>query len=169
MVVLALAATAALLAGCSDATGELRGGQSLYVDPCPQDAGHTWTDLYGCYFGPSGKASCSALSECHGSKSNMLGNGGGFIVLGHTKESAYEGFTRYAVPPDAGPMPVQGATNVVMFLRTSAGGFMPCNGSVIAGTFTCNIDSTIPGNAYTFTPADMDRINTWINEGAQDN
>jgi hypothetical protein len=167
MVVLALAATAALLSGCSDATGQLRGGQILVVDPCPPDAGHTWTDLYGCYFGPSGKASCAAINECHGSVSDP---GAAFnFVCGHTKEACYQGVINFGAG-DAGPMPVPDAKLWSSFLRTpgQASGFMPCNVLALAGNIpTCSIDTA--GNSYTFSSDDMKRINAWIAEGAQDN
>lgn len=82
----------ALLCGC-DATGSEQGGQSLTPDPCDATkGGHTWTDLYTCYFGPTGKANCSAQSACHVSPNSSAAAISGF-VCGSTKESCWFGMT----------------------------------------------------------------------------
>jgi hypothetical protein len=179
MVVLAMAAAAALVpvlvpvmvTGCSDATGELKGGQSLVVDPCPADAGNTWTDLYQCYFGPSGRASCAGMSDCHTSSSNTIGAGGFFFVCGPTKDTCWDGFTSFLVDGDAGPMRTVGAGNTLQYLRApgSKVPIMPCNVTGQGnGVPTCNLLG-LAGNAYTFTQDDLNRINAWIMNGAQDN
>jgi hypothetical protein len=85
-----LAAT--LVCGC-DATGGEQGGQALAPDPCDAtNGGHTWTDLYTCYFGPTGKANCSAQGGCHTSLNTSAAVIAGF-VCGATKEDCWWGMT----------------------------------------------------------------------------
>jgi hypothetical protein len=175
MVVLAMAAAAAallpLLTACSDATGQLKGGQSIVIDSCPPDAGHTWSDLYQCYFGPSGRAACAGMSDCHTSASKVVGSGGLFFVCGLTKDTCWQGFTSTLVAGDAGPMPVKGAGNTLQYLRAPGSmiPIMPCNVTGQKdGVPTCNLTGAA-GNAYTFSKDDLDRINAWIADGAQDN
>jgi hypothetical protein len=80
----ALAAACTCACGC-DASGGEQGGQPIAADPCgsPQ-LGHTWTDLYTCYFGPTGKANCSAQSACHATLGYSGGIPGGGAVSGFT-------------------------------------------------------------------------------------
>ena len=116
-----LPALLALLAACAlgcDATGNVQGGQALLPDPCAAThGGHTWTDLYACYFGPTGKANCSAQSGCHVSPDGTVASISGF-VCGTTKESCWFGMTHpiYVLqgvePPtlcDAGAAAVDGS------------------------------------------------------------
>jgi hypothetical protein len=80
-------------AGC-DASGSVQGGQSLLPDPCAAtDGGHTWSDLYICYFGPQGKASCTAQGSCHGNASQTGASTSGF-VCGASKEACWRGMTQ---------------------------------------------------------------------------
>ena len=89
-VLLALVATCAC--GCN-ATGAEQGGQALAPDPCDATkGGHTWTDLYTCYFGPQGKANCSAQAGCHVSPNTYAATISGF-VCGATKEDCWFGMT----------------------------------------------------------------------------
>jgi hypothetical protein len=158
--------SAAVVSGCSDATGSLRGGTLLLVDQpnpsCAIDAGSTWTALYACYFGTSGVANCSTLTQCH-STAQAPGGAEGF-VCGSTQDACYQGFTHYlaTVGIDAGP--AENASAVVMALRTAgSGGTMPC-ASVVNGL--CNSSAS---NAYSFTADDVARINAWIDAGAPNN
>jgi hypothetical protein len=169
--VLAVAALGLAASGCSQATGEVQGGTPLAVETassevCGPDAGSTWTDLYSCYFGPNGVASCAALGECHVSSASA-GAADGFIC-GPTKGTCYTGFTTF--DSDAGP--VLGAKNVLVNLRSAAspGGLMPCNlfEEEFQGQSFPECSPTA-GRAYTFTEDDMARIEAWITEGAQDN
>jgi hypothetical protein len=112
-----LALAAACTSGC-DATGGEQGGQALAPDPCDAtDGGHTWTDLYTCYFGPVGKANCSAQAGCHVSPTSPATAYSGF-VCGATKEDCWFGMTHpiYVLqgvePPtacDAGAAAVDGS------------------------------------------------------------
>jgi hypothetical protein len=87
-----LALVAACACGC-DATGGEQGGQTLAPDPCasPQ-LGHAWTDLYTCYFGPTGKASCSAQSACHATQ-NGTGAISSAFVCGADKHACWFNMT----------------------------------------------------------------------------
>lgn len=91
-----LAVLAVLVAACAcgcDATGGEQGGQPLAPDPCDATkGGHTWTDLYTCYFGPQGKANCSAQAGCHVSVNSYAASISGF-VCGATKEDCWYGMT----------------------------------------------------------------------------
>jgi hypothetical protein len=90
-----LALVAACACGCN-ATGGEQGGQALAPDPCDaankDGGGHTWTDLYTCYFGPTGKANCSAQAGCHVSMNSVAATLSGF-VCGATKEDCWFGMT----------------------------------------------------------------------------
>jgi hypothetical protein len=94
-VVVALSVALASLgsSACDDATGAVRGGQPLHVDPCDAtDGGHTFTDLYTCYFGPTGKANCTAQAGCHVSLASAAAPISGF-VCGATKDECWFGMT----------------------------------------------------------------------------
>src|SRR5580700_6747273 len=88
--VLILASTSS--SGC-DATGSAQGGEALIPDPCAAThGGHTWTDLYTCYFGPTGKASCSAKAGCHVIANSTPASISAFIC-GASKEDCWFGMT----------------------------------------------------------------------------
>jgi hypothetical protein len=87
-----LALVAACACGC-DATGGEQGGQALAPDPCDATkGGHTWSDLYTCYFGPTGKANCSAQAGCHVNANSSAASLSAF-VCGATKEDCWYGMT----------------------------------------------------------------------------
>jgi len=89
---LALVAAGACAYGC-DATGGEQGGQALAPDPCDATkGGHTWTDLYTCYFGPAGKANCSAQAGCHVTANGVAATISGF-VCGASKQDCWFGMT----------------------------------------------------------------------------
>ena len=154
---------AAALSGCSSATPTVQGDQLLSVDPCAS-GGSTWTELYGCYFGPTGKASCSGLGWCHGSPSFQ---GGGAFLCGTSKDECYTAFTTF------------GAQSVVHgWLRPedpstcSLPCDMPCNPYPpyvpATGTLT-GCDPEDGGAMYTFTPEDFARLDDWLGKGAPNN
>jgi hypothetical protein len=147
---------------CSDASGVVRGGEALVVgppDPCA-DGGtsSTWTDLYTCYFGPTGKASCSAQGTCHGDSSQSGALTSGF-VCGTSKDACWQGMTQDTYCANAEPpcpiVPPGGSTTFKTtglyknLAKVSGGGNMPQNGS------------------YLFTDADLARIAQWISDGAK--
>jgi hypothetical protein len=87
-----LALVAACACGCN-ATGGEQGGQALAPDPCDATkGGHTWTDLYTCYFGPTGKANCSAQAGCHVTVNTVAASLSGF-VCGASREDCWFGMT----------------------------------------------------------------------------
>jgi hypothetical protein len=87
-----IALVAACACGC-DATGGEQGGQAFAPDPCDATkGGHTWTDLYTCYFGPTGKANCSAQSACHVNANSLAAGISGF-VCGNSKDDCWFGMT----------------------------------------------------------------------------
>jgi hypothetical protein len=92
---LALVAACACGYGC-DATGGEQGGQALAPDPCDaankNGGGHTWSDLYTCYFGPTGKANCSAQAGCHVTANSVAATISGF-VCGASKQDCWFGMT----------------------------------------------------------------------------
>ncbi|HEY8041650.1 MAG TPA: hypothetical protein VIF15_17715 [Polyangiaceae bacterium] len=155
----------ALASGCSDATGSARGAQALTDDACAATGGgHTWTDLYTCYFGPTGKASCSAQAFCH-SQPDGTGTQASFLC-GTSKESCFQGLSALASPVDilTGALRKNGGQATDNLL-----GNMPCNPSPLPdGKISCPAPPDV-GRAYTFTQDDLDRISAWIHEGAQDN
>jgi hypothetical protein len=168
--------------GCTDATGFVQGGQSL---TSAEGGAPTWTGLYADYFGPSGQASCTAQSSCHGAASELGAQTSGF-VCGATKESCWQGMTQgivdggffcpivciggdaggagcpqntsFACPTD----PTQQSLYTDLHKGQASGlNNMPCGGNLA----TCpSSEST-----YTFTSDDLARISTWIQQGAQDN
>ncbi len=88
-----LVGVASLGSSACDATGQVQGGQALHPDPCAAtDGGHTWTDLYTCYFGPTGKAGCAAQSQCHTNLASTAAPISGF-VCGDTKDGCWFGMT----------------------------------------------------------------------------
>jgi hypothetical protein len=175
-----IALLAALATGCSEATGSLKGGELLVVDPesnaaCAADAGATWPNLYACYFGPNGQATCAGQNACHGSFDDPGGSLG--FVCGDTPDSCYKGFTTYpwrqrtndagdlvVVTGDAGA--VASAKAVELNLRgPGLAGQMPCDLTLAGGIPTCDTQ----GRAYGFSSADIARINAWIDAGAPPN
>jgi hypothetical protein len=66
LLVATLVALAGLVPAC-DASGSTQGGAPLQADPCSAGSlSPTWTNIYNCYFGPTGKAGCSGKTSCHG-------------------------------------------------------------------------------------------------------
>ena len=114
-----LPALLALVAACACGCYET-GGPTLAPDPCDATkGGHTWTDLYTCYFGPSGKANCSAQTGCHVTAISYGASVSAF-VCGSTKEDCWYGMTHpiyilqgpgvYGpIPCDAGAAAVDGS------------------------------------------------------------
>lgn len=172
-------AAALALAACTDATGGVQGGEPLAVDPCQvslkqSGAGHRWQDLYACYFGPTGKASCAAQGVCHGAP-DQAGAQFSTFVCGPSKDACWQGMTSSIVPPKGA---TDGTKTALYFsLRrqdgtaTPATDNMPCNPVTMpaadgGSNVTCSLSA---GANYVFTSDDLARIVAWIQEGAQDN
>jgi hypothetical protein len=184
-----MVATAMTIAGCTDATGTVQGGQSLTASSTEDGGGTTWTSLYADFFGPSGKASCSAQTSCHGDPTQSGTQVSGFLC-GTTKDSCWHGLTS-SLGTDAGGfglpaiLPVSssdaGATDptktpfYLALHQATSGDNSQCGlqGANIA--FDCNMPCGDPvtcheqNSTYLFTTDDLARIATWIQLGAQDN
>jgi hypothetical protein len=160
------AAVLALSMGCDGATGSVKGGEPVLCPP--SNAGSTWTDLYADYFGPCGRAGCSGQSECHLDASSAGVPLSGF-VCGATQQSCWEGVA-LGIPPDAGgvfPPIVTGGELLSALHKSQPTGQdlddMPCGEAAISAA--CPPASS----PYAFTPSDLARISSWIQQGAQDN
>ncbi len=149
------------LAACSggpwptgDAPATVSGGDSVLGDPCSDggvNSGSRWQDLYACYFGPSGQASCGAQgSSCHGSATAM---GGINFVCGQTQESCWKGLIKAAVP-DGG---IADPTETLLYSAIRKQG-------ISGGLSNMPLNST-----YAFSPAAVAQISAWIEQGAQNN
>jgi hypothetical protein len=156
-----------LSTGCDGATGSVQGGTATLC--APSNGGSTWTDLYADYFGPCGRAGCSGQGECHENASSPGVLFSGFIC-GTTQESCWEGMT-IGIAPDAGgvyPAIVTGGELVSALHKSPPAAQnlnnMPCEAAA-AAVFACSPTSS----SYAFTPADLARISSWIQQGAQDN
>jgi hypothetical protein len=165
------------LPACSDASGSVQGGEVLFDAGVPvtpdagpvavDDAGpHAWTDLYNDFFGAStGAASCAGTpGQCH-MLPNDLGSGFSGFTCGTTQDSCWMGMTvgncASALVKPCPIVPSGGSA-----APTSTGLHINLHQSDATGTIT----GTMPlGDTYTFTPADMARIDAWITEGAQNN
>lgn len=159
-----LASLLPVLAAC-DATGVERGGDPLVVDPCDAtNGGHTWQDLYICYFGPTGKAGCAGTAQCHGDPSQAGAiTPPGFFVCGATRESCWYGMTHANCPDAALPGTCRAAVTGTDATSTVLWGRL--RGA--SGPGAHNMPNS--SGAYTFTSDDLARISAWIQEGAQDN
>jgi hypothetical protein len=129
--------------GCGDATPNVQGGDPLFADSCSPGGAHSgngWGDLYACYFGPTGKASCGGQTQCHSTDAGT-GAGATYFVCGPSQEACWQGMSK------VNPVLLHGA------LRHSdgTGGLMPKYSSV------------------GFTPADLARIEAWLQQGAPNN
>jgi hypothetical protein len=163
-----LAITALSLIGCGDATNTVQGGDPLFkaggsavipeggssvtsadCQPGGTHGGDRWQDLYACFFGPSGGASCGLQgASCHGtSTSTGVAASGGF-VCGQTQDACWMGMTSTIVP--AGSASAPKSTRLYGALRKPDGtGLMPLNSS------------------FVFQANDLSRIASWIQAGAQ--
>lgn len=164
LLLLLIAPLALAFAACGNATDTVQGGQALIVDPCA-GGGHRWQDLYACFFGPTGKASCGGQGVCHGAPGDY-----GFVYLqcGTSRDcrTSIMGYT--GSPTD----PTQ--ASLFKILRSNTNGDeptppglpkMPCiyqAGGIPMKTL-CGKPN---GIAYTFTPDDLARIAAWIQAGA---
>jgi hypothetical protein len=114
--------------------------------------GSRWTDLYQCYFGPSGPDSCSGQGTmCHATADSQ---GGADWVCGATSDSCYMGMVG-----DPSIDPTQDSSDPTnnplysILCQTNGDGFMP---------YLC----LQPAQLF---PADMARIAAWIQAGGTEN
>ncbi|HXX67626.1 MAG TPA: hypothetical protein VEK07_10615 [Polyangiaceae bacterium] len=176
-------ALASVSIGCTVATGSVQGGEPLFdaaatgvvavsseaggegggattnnpaaeCQPGGMYSGSTWTDLYQCYFGPTGPDSCAGqtgqAASCHGTG----GAESGIWTCGPSADSCYMGMMKYAVidPTNSTSDPTMNGLYMIL-CETNGSGQMP---------YGC------PTSAQ-FYPADMARIAAWIQDGGQNN
>jgi hypothetical protein len=159
-----------LALACTNATGGVSGGDPLTLDPCAATGnGHTWSDLYTCYFGPTAQANCSAQSFCHGTPSAQ-GSTVGLFLCGNSKDECWRGTQKVIAFPDAGP-PDPNQSTWYLSLRGTPGAQekMPCNPQVITNNGQSRVLCIQAGNGFAFQDSDLARIGAWITEGAQNN
>lgn len=141
---------------CAEASGTTSGGdlRSLPVAPVEVDAGATsegtgvtFTDLYRDFFGPTGKATCAGDGSCHGGEAEPGALASGFICNADkarcqaTMAQELVGTSGLANPK---------ASFLYAILRKSSGGRMPKR-----------------PESYVFSDASLERIQTWIANGAK--
>ncbi|AKU95388.1 hypothetical protein AKJ09_02052 [Labilithrix luteola] len=166
---------------CSDGGGQIRGGQTQFDgappsneegDPGLQEgdasdidaaswpeeqvdagSGTTWTDLYRDFFGPTGAASCSSSGTCHGDPA----------AAGTTKSAGY-----LCADKDGCRQSMLSDTTALIQTRD----FSAPEGSTLVrilwqrktnGTLTGSMPKT---PRYVFSRASLERIQTWIGNGA---
>ncbi|MGP6156622.1 MAG: hypothetical protein ACLPYS_03695 [Vulcanimicrobiaceae bacterium] len=152
------AVAAAALSGCSDAPHTVMGGDSLIPNPCQQggiNSGNRWQDLYACYFGPSGVASCGSQgTACHGSADALGAETAPHFLCGTTSDTCWQGMINAMAVPDGGSTQPTG-TLLYSVLRKTSGD---------------SVLSTMPlGSTYAFPEAAVAQITAWIEQGAQNN
>jgi hypothetical protein len=124
--------------GLFDASGE--------CEPTGTHGGHRWQDLFACYFGPTGVASCGSTSGCH-SQATDPGTRASNFLCGSTSTACWQSLTTWLLPADAASDPT--ATLLYTILCKSDGsGLMP---------------RFCPIRLWT---GDMARIAAWIQAGA---
>ncbi len=156
---IAAATSSMAIAGCSssgsggaapEGDGGADAGVSAYcLEAGSRGDGTRFTDLYRDFFGPTGGASCSAASICH------VDGGTGFQTSGYEcvpdQNGCWASMTSTIVPDGGTSMPE--TTTLYRALRkappTPGSGPMPRN------------------STYAFCPADLERIATWIQNGAR--
>jgi hypothetical protein len=162
--------------GCTNATGNIQGGE--YILPVidagttsvvipdltlpancndgGMNAGIRWQDLYACYFGPSGVASCAgSVGNCHGETM-----GAGAVISGFT------------CPPADATGCLMGMESINLFAAGQAP-TMTTFFSVLRQdpSNSCPNEACMPLEPQTvvFGPDDMARIGAWISSGIPNN
>ena len=167
-----LAAAALLvLAGCTNATGTVRGGELLVREASAPTCDPTWTSLYANFFGPTGQASCgpSSQSSCHGAPTETGATFSGF-VCGSTQDECWQGMTVGAAA-DAGIPPIlmpDGGDPTMSQLWFS---LHKTTGSAVLANMPCgDPPACLTAQAtYSFTDSDLSCISTWAQQGAPNN
>jgi hypothetical protein len=124
---------------------------STTVGPsCAPDGGATWTDLYRDCFGPN-EAACGGSVGCHSAVTDQGFASSGF-VCGMTADSCWMGITAMnSIVPSGGS-----STPTTTALYQNVRKAPP------------NVGGTMPKfSSFAFTQADLDRISTWIENGAK--
>jgi hypothetical protein len=181
LLLLSIANVAFWGSACSNASGTLLGDELLYdagssalvtgeagaVSTCPSGIDNTvaqanggmprWQDLYPCYF-----TSCGAAGgTCHSASGDTGASLSGFIC-GTDATSCWTGITQSSAAGFQALVPKGGTANAAK---------APLFGSLrveqaAAGPLNNNMPLT---PVYTFLPQDIASIQTWIQDGAQNN
>jgi hypothetical protein len=168
----ALAAVAlSALVACGNAPDTVEGGEPLFAqqastdndgglldasNPCQPggaNAGHKWSDLYACYFGPTGVVSCESQTTCHGAMGE-LGAMSSMYVCGPTQSNCYSGMVAGGLITPGSTADPTGSLLYIVLCRVDSNGMM-------AGLMPKNCPP-----ASWLQPGDMARISAWIMEGA---
>jgi hypothetical protein len=168
----ALLAVAVTTAGCAQATGEISGGESLYdgsypvldtgapemtdsaaADASDSSAPATWTELYTNYFGNMGAASCSGDGNCHGGMTQLGYMTSDYLCPANDQNGCYTSFTSIGSQLLVAYPPFD-KTYLYEVLRKTSG--------ITVGTPMPRAPYT-----YTFTAADLARIESWVAAGAK--
>ena len=158
---LALVAIAA--AACAEATGEVRGGETLDTAPPPQpssicfdeDAGPggvRWSDLHRDLFGPTAFSRCAGNGACHGDPEQRGARSSGIVCGADARACRASFIASNWVKPGA---PEDSAILTALRRQNADGGI-----DVGVGM------PRIPSCA--FSVASMERIRAWIENGAPD-
>jgi hypothetical protein len=147
---------AVFLAACGNASPDLNGGGALAPDPCAAggaNGGSGWSDLYACYFGPTGKASCGSQFQCHSATDTQAGV---YFVCGPDQDACWMSMTQGMVKLTVGT-----PTETILYqsLRPAGG---PLAGKPLQQNMPLN-------SSFGFTPDDLARIATWLSQGAPNN
>jgi hypothetical protein len=161
------------VAACVNATSDVQGGDKLFdtAEPQPDAAagalscdigadagtGTTWTSLYTDFFGPSGAAKCSGDGTCHGDKTQAGAVSSGGYVCGPDKAACRASLL------DPG-------TGLVQLPHDQAD---PSLSGLVQELRRRKPDGTVVGlmpkrPACIFEQAAIDRVQTWIKNGAPD-
>ncbi|HVH46865.1 MAG TPA: hypothetical protein VM925_31195 [Labilithrix sp.] len=155
------------LVACSEAGGDVKGGGltdsglEATSPPPPAEApcvgsGTKWSDLYRDIFGPTGRpGSCSFRSNCHGTPDGAGARSGAGIECFDEKACRQSLFDKNIVSPSDSAAPDSSGLFVgLLRIRRPDGtvsGFMP----------------QAPAD-YIFPSACLERMKTWIRDGAKD-
>jgi hypothetical protein len=175
----AVLAPLAVLAACGDeasppwgseATGSIKGGESLVTSvECNQTgaACQTWSYLYACYFGPnaSGHAGgCAANAACHQIATGAGTATSGFLC-GLTKDSCWQGMTDNTINPLL-PTLVKSKNALTLYnalYQDGSDAGLIGTDNMPPSTTELNAPPFMPG----FTKGEMACIKGWVAAGAQ--
>jgi hypothetical protein len=171
----ALFSAAIGLSACSDATGSLVGGDTIggattstedaatggggeggalqyfsTTGPCAASStDDTWSFLYGCYFAPTGVASCSfSAGNCHGTSGEPGAQISGGYVCGSDSTACWTTMNSVLIGGVTDP------PNTMLWQ------------AIRGGTGGINNMPLMPTNV-TFESGDLSRLSAWITAGAK--
>jgi len=161
---------------CASASGEVKGGElrpgfdpnapppAIEQPAVPRDAGSgtAWKDLYRDFFGPTGIATCSLSGSCHG----MAGQGGpqaSNFICGADINECYRTLRTGKHPGEKMSLVEDSA----VANPDSAFLFRVVRLQNADGTVVQNLAMPLSPTSFAFSAADIDRMKTWIRNGAK--